>query len=361
MSTLPPRPSPTHKLAISFPETEVKPLLIWVPCHRKASSEYEEYGVTAEYETANLVPLLGKDDPFPGSIHIEYNTKRDKCLGSGMAVWSPKKEGYSIKLMFREAFSKDGSRINRSIMESVKTSGTVHHKWCGPIVAMRHTYEEFYEDITLADFRHLIDYLVTYATSEVREINPETYVRTPRAIRGVKICCYGEIKLHGSEPYVPVEVPKVHPIYQRYIREDVSPISKLLGRSIRLWKFPDIEAWIDPPGWNENLCADSNPNAAFLMIGADPKSTGWGWAPLYWNNEIGNVLVVRDDGGDLSVDELRLMCHFVRRKLQPMFEDSMGAGLVARTKHEVLRFITRENMEKCKGELQGDRQGAFSF
>jgi hypothetical protein len=245
-------------------------------------------------------------------------------------------------------------------MESVKTSGTVHHKWCGPIVAMRETWNEFNEDITLADFRHIIDYFVTYNTSEVREIaNPQSYIRIPRAIRGVKICCYGEIKLHGTEPYVPVEVPKVHPIRWTHREGDISPISKLLGRPLRLWKFPDIETWIDPPGWSYNLGAVSNPDAAFLMMGADPRSEDWGWAPLYWNNDIGNVLVVYDDDIDLSVNELRLMCHFVRRKLQPMFEDSIGAGLVLRTKQEVLSFITRENMEKYKGELERN-QSAFS-
>jgi len=69
--------------------------------------------------------------------------------------------------------------------------------------------------------------------------------------------------------------------------------------------------------------------------------------------------IFSNDDSDLSVDELRLLCHFVRRKLLPMFEDSTGAGLVLRTKQEVLSFITRENMEKYKGELERD-QSAFS-
>lgn len=83
------------------------------------------------------------------------------------------KEGYSIQLAFRDAFLADGSTINRSLMESVKTSGTVHYEWRGPIVAMRQTWRDSYEDITLADFRHVIDHVVTYNTyntSEVREI-----------------------------------------------------------------------------------------------------------------------------------------------------------------------------------------------
>jgi hypothetical protein len=359
MPSLSPRPSPSHKLAIFFPETEVKPILIWIECYRKASSEYEQHGIVVEFEIANTRPLLGKDDPFPGSMRIEYNPKRDKALGSGMAAWSFKKEGYCIELAIRDAFLKDGSKLNRSIIESVKTSGTVHHRWSGPIVAMRQLPTEFYEDITLVDFRHIIDYFVTYNSSEVREIiNPQAPRITPRSIRGIKICCYGEIKLHGTEPYVPIEVPYVHPICGFY-ESVVSPISKILGRPLRLWKFRDIETWLDPPGWDENLCADSNPDAAFLMMGADPRKDDWGWAPFYWNTEIGNVLVIYDDKTDLPVEQLRLMCYFVRRKLQPMFEDAMGMGLVSRTKEEVLKFITRENMEKFKKEAE-DNKGAFA-
>jgi hypothetical protein len=137
MSILSRRPSPTHKLAILFPETEIKPLLTWVSCDRETSSEDGGYGMT--YETSNLRSLLGKDNPALGRVHIEYNAKRDRSLGCGKTSWAPMKEGYSIQLAFRDAFSVDGSTINRSLIESVKTSGTVHYKWCGPIVAMRQT------------------------------------------------------------------------------------------------------------------------------------------------------------------------------------------------------------------------------
>lgn len=107
------------------------------------------------------------------------------------------------------------------------------------------------------------------------------------------------------------------------------------------------------------MCADSNQNAAWLMRGADLTREDWGWAPLSWSIDLGNVSVVSDDESDLSVGELRLMCHFVRRKLLPMFKDSMGAGLISRTKQEVLNFITRENMDKYEGEMERD-QSAFN-
>ncbi len=46
-------------------------------------------------------------------------------MGTGLAVWAPKKEGYSMHLTFREKFLVDGSTLSRSVLESMKTSGTV--------------------------------------------------------------------------------------------------------------------------------------------------------------------------------------------------------------------------------------------
>lgn len=96
MSSLFPRPSPSYKLAILFPETEATPLLTWVLCYRKTASENEEYETTFDYEAIAVGPLLGADDPLPGTVSIECNPIRDKILGCGMASWSPRKEGYSI-------------------------------------------------------------------------------------------------------------------------------------------------------------------------------------------------------------------------------------------------------------------------
>ena len=45
------------------------------------------------------------------------------------------------------------------------------------------------------------------------------------------------------------------------------------------------------------------------------------------------------------------MCYFTRRILQPMFADALGMGSVSRTRRDVLNYIKRENMEKCKDEM----------
>ncbi|KAI4860214.1 hypothetical protein F4820DRAFT_437501 [Hypoxylon rubiginosum] len=349
-----PRPSPSHKRAILFPVERTKPKLIWMLCTLRYSSEDDGFE-PQPFETINARAYLGPDEPWVETQHIEYNPKRNRRLGSGMVYFARRKAGYSIALKFREAGLVDGSAINGSLLESLGALGRFEHPWAGPIIAIRELPSEIYEDITLGDLRHVLDHVVSYNTTEVRESDNRSQTHSSTIARGVKICCYGEIKLHGSDPLVLVDVPRAHPTRLAYSEGDVSPISRLLGMPIRLWKFPDLDRWLHPPGWEENLCADSNQNAAFLMMGADPDKPDWGWAPLYWNIDLGNVLAVREDGRDLDLDDMRAMCYFARKKLQPMMEDAMGLGLVRRTKREVLGFITRENMEKCRGEMLEDR------
>ncbi|KAJ5109635.1 Mitochondrial chaperone BCS1 [Penicillium argentinense] len=74
----------------------------------------------------------------------------------------------------------------------------------------------------------------------------------------------------------------------------------------------------------ESMMANSNPNVAFLMMETDSSKDEWGWAPMYWNSEIGNVWAVREDGRDLAVNDVAMMCHFARRKLQPELRNDLS-------------------------------------
>lgn len=318
------------------------------------SSDDDEYEDMTPDETVDTYPYLGEDRPFEGNIRIERNPLRGRNLGFGLVQWAPRKRGYCITMKHREVFLRDGSAVNRSILSSTSATGRLHHRWCGPMVALRETPYETYDDIALADFRHIIDYFVTYATTEVRESSHDANVGfSSSTIRGAKICCHGEIKLHGSQPHVSVDIPRNHSALLTGV-VDTSPISDRLGMPLKLLKDPDIEPWLDPPGWTDSLGATSNPDAAFLMMGTDNKS--WGFAPSYWQFNLGNVFVIRADEKDLALDDLRVMCYFARRKLQPMFEDARGIGPVVRTRQSVLDFITWENLEKCRTEMGDDTE-----
>ncbi|OJJ85389.1 uncharacterized protein ASPGLDRAFT_168477 [Aspergillus glaucus CBS 516.65] len=338
-STQPVRPSTEHKRAIFFPVDRSKPRMIWVPCRR----EIDEDGVS--WTKVDAYPYLGTDNPIKGTLRIEHSPVRNRNLGSGFAKWAPFNQGYCISLIHRDGYLIDGSASNKSISVSVGASGPIPHEYRGPIIAVRGLPHESYDDIALADFRHLIDYLVSYRSTQIRESLQCPNIRAPTAIRGVKICCYGEIKLHGTEAFVSVEVDRA----TRIGLGDgaISLISSRLGMPLVLWKYPDPEFLLDPPGWPEGeMTADSNQNVAFLMMGTNPSKPGWGWAPPYWNREIGNVLVLREDGKDLNLDDVSMMCHFSRYNLQRRFEDTMVSDPNSEGRLGILDFITWENMVK---------------
>ncbi|KAJ4150218.1 hypothetical protein LMH87_010977 [Akanthomyces muscarius] len=250
----------------------------------------------------------------------------------------------------RLRFLSDGSTPNKSVLHSVSTSGIPPYPWCGPIVALRTMPCGSYEDITLADFRHVIDYLMRFGTTETRESSSQPDYCPPGDIRGVKICCYGEKRLHGSERFVSVDVPRAHPIRLNDDQGSVSPISKLLGMPLTLWKYPELRHWLDPPGWTGDMCAESNDYAAILMRETDAESPFWGFALLYWNTDLGNVLVTCEDDSDLDIPDVEAMCRFAKYKVQPLFDNALGSGTIQQTKQEVLDFINKTNFMSFKDE-----------
>lgn len=63
-------------------------------------------------------------------------------------------------------------------------------------------------------------------------------------------------------------------------------------------------------------------------------------------HKIGNVFVLREDGNDLNVHDVEMMCHFARYNLQRMFEDTLDSDPSSRARQQVLDFITWDNMVK---------------
>lgn len=350
-TTQPERPSAEHKLAIYFPVERDTPCLEWVSCPRQCD---EEDGIS--WTKIDPYPLLGIDNPPKRIMRIEHNPVRNRNLGSGFSVYYPHKEGYCIALIHRDAYLIDGLRTNRSILASVRAScrSPVPHEFLGPMIALREVHHEDYADITLADFRHIMDYLISYQDTHIRESIPDLLHRASTTNRGVKVCCHGEIKNHASEPFVSVDVTRANKIALG--TGAISPISVYLGMPIRLWKDPHPEFCHDPPGWRGSS-ADSNPNVAFLMLETDSSKDEWGWAPMYWRSEIGNVWLAREDGRDLSVNDVAMMCNFARRKLQSMFEDVMESDSSLESRQRVLDFITWDNMVTYWNETRGYDNG----
>ncbi|KAJ5713971.1 uncharacterized protein N7483_011152 [Penicillium malachiteum] len=180
------------------------------------------------------------------------------------------------------------------------------------------------------------DFSLTHQSTHPRE---SMDIRAPTSIRGVKICCQGEPGLHGTDWLISVDFDR-----SSLRPGEISPISERLGMPIRLWKGPDHEFFANPPGWENNCYADSNANAAALMMEMDLRSSNWGWAPFYWTSEIDNVYAVREDGFDLDIGVVEMMCYFARSEIMEIMLENAVCSPDLQDKQKVLDYITWENM-----------------
>ncbi|KAL1970693.1 hypothetical protein VTN77DRAFT_4337 [Rasamsonia byssochlamydoides] len=171
---------------------------------------------------------------------------------------------------------------------------------------------------------------------------------------GVKLPCHGERKLHGADAFVSVEVPKSHPIILNAtaVETFISPISKMVGLPVQARKLSSNRLWDQRlPIWDENMGPLSNHTACMLFLEPRLDNSDWGFAPMYWQSEIGDVLLVRIDQQDLTVQQAKVLCYFCEKKLRPLFEDALGGGFVQRTRQEVVDLITPENLNRYQEEL----------
>lgn len=90
------------------------------------------------------------------------------------------------------------------------------------------------------------------------------------------------------------------------------------------------------------------------MLNIDPASQDWARAPAYWQTRVGSVLVIREDGKDLNMEDLAMMAYFCQHTIQDRLESAMESGPQpnSRQKLKTLEYITWANMEKeYKGQL----------
>lgn len=199
----------------------------------------------------------------------------------------------------------------------------------GPILVLREKRDtELHEDVTMTDFRNIIDFLVTCGLDTLTLFTRDPPLK--HKTKGVKVNYIGDIK-RFSKRFVAVDVPKDHPVFLA----PPSPISVLVGMPR---KYPFDKAWDSM--LKSILTPSSNRAAAFLHMVADPNDGMWGFAPMHWQYDTGNMLVVREDRIDISPAEVEMLGDFYQYKMQPLFEDSDAPGGWLLTKREVMACMT---------------------
>jgi hypothetical protein len=165
--------------------------------------------------------------------------------------------------------------------------------------------------------------------------------------KGVKILCHGDLVLekqkqnqspttHKDGQCVEVTIPADHPIYLT----TPTSISTTMHLPLLLLTRPLI------PIWSASPTASQNPSAAALSLNADPNSPDWGIAPQKWTKDVGSVLVVRQDGKDLTAFQVWALVDFCESYLKPEME---GAKTVHARKDIVYHGMSPGMFEKHLG------------
>ena len=342
LQKLDPRPSPIHVRAILLPQDEPKPRWIWVECEQMVEDDGERW------EMAQVRPFLGPDKPHIGTTYIQRNAKRCYNLAD------------TIQIQYRDNFLTDGSRANRSLSAALGQLSSMPYKWRGPIVAIRAigtSDMNRHRDMTLMDLRQTLDLFSSYDDETVVPVESPTITspsgttqqpqRSAGHVWGVQVNCTGERRLHGVDEYVAVQIPPHHPTQRPlYPDGDVPSISVLVGLPVRAWRIRDDNAY-ESRDWKEEGLHYDNRSITFLFQQADPhdQSWGWGWAPPKWNLDTGNVILVKDGGGDLSVREASMLWGFCRDELLDWVEAAREpeGPLTEEWVGRVMGYITRES------------------
>lgn len=423
--TQPPRPSPSHRRAILLRSEAKTPQLEWVRCIKVENHpDFGTYELNEGVDTLLLSLDSGPTTTYSGITRVPFqrNVPRKRDLD------------HTIELSFRDHFLSDGSLENQAVVEVTK--GKAVHDWRGPLLFMRKKEVGFdpmsYEDVTLQDFRDIIDYLISYrnpqfencgytiadvdalmgnydeqeqakgkgarehenqplkakpawrqkldelkrqqADIEHRILHPREpthdemieWIRdikqmqalsapkllnstlTKRRLKSVRVNCVGD--LHPDKgKYSMIELPGGHPFFEDgFQASPISPISKLVGfpvRGKRQPRYPDSD---NTPESYDNAAA------AYLFTEIDPGNPHWGFSlsRLYWGYQVGSIVLMRDDGEDLTVEQAEALCSFCQIIVAPLLESAL-VGKVA--KESIMDMLTPELFQQTVDLVRDQR------
>ena len=196
----------------------------------------------------------------------------------------------------------------------------------------RGAYPREYMDIDMTCYRDVVDYFISYRDGSAPRGKMKRIMWGK--VRGVKINCKGDQSTSGAEVYSAVDVPRQHPVFLG----PIVPISRLVGMPIHTRRYPPNRLWKDDHDHVDSPY-ENVPATCIHMI-SDRNKDWWGLAPIKWQYDVGSVLVVRSDNQDVTTQQVEALCHFCQFKMQPLFENALGGGLVEMTRAEVMRYIT---------------------
>ncbi|MCJ1354843.1 MAG: hypothetical protein MMC33_004833 [Icmadophila ericetorum] len=324
------RPGSTYKRAIVFYADKQVPQLVWCPTKEQVDQAYsfeEDDGEEPlKWELALNGGFFGsKKNELRCSI-AQRNALRDRILDHNLEIW------------YGDNHLNDDTPTNQAIVAATK--GKMKHHWKGTVMVMRkrdlEQHPSFYGDITMIDFRDVVDWLSDYGNQNYMTGVEKDTGKYSKKVKGVLLNCQGDLMLKSgqfSRCFEPIEVPTEHPVFST----PMAPISKCVGHALRARKL------LPNSSWKHDRASYDNRKATFLYLCADEQDDVWGWAPPEWQSYVGSVLVVRDDKKDLTPEQLEVMCDFCDTKMANMFESALEGGM---SRQKVMAALTKKSFEE---------------
>jgi hypothetical protein len=322
-----PCPSSHHKLALLLPANRRKPQFIWVRCEQHREG-------TNSWQYPHCKPHLG--DKYTGEERVQVS--RQLCAAN------PDDKRFAldhtIDLFVRDQFSCDGSKNNPCVWNIIKRAP--EFDWKGPMIVLCSPGTSggppVFQDFKPADLRVVAEFFKFYgkdlkekpgaitkaslAAMYKHKLFPTlANVQKPRSmVKGVNINSDLGQEFLSEIQFTRTEIDDDHAIFS-----DTQPTSisthmclPLLVRKYDLVKlYPDASP-ADAATSFQKLHFRENRAALFLMLDANTRSKGWGFADKeLWDRDTGPVLVVRQDRKNITTKQVEVLAHFCRCELSP--------------------------------------------
>ena len=318
------RPSVNHRRAIYAPVNERQPRLIWV----QITPDAPGWDGHDEPHLDQLLKLAPGETGYIGR-HPTY-IRGNKLRGR------PEND-HTLELWQRDDDSRPLPPANQSLNV---VDGHAWSTWRGPLVTMSKAGTDFdpalYVDVTLNDFRDMIDYIYYFretSGSATDGLASESHwgklilSHDGGKTRVVRVACRGDQVARGLPAFSIVEIPKLHPAFRS--ADDPPSIAEVLGISVSVYKEKAAAAWRDGKTVTD---AYSNPAIASLYcyVGyqwSTSKTTMLGGVPDRWSEGTGTALVLNRNKSDLSVEWVRTLCELCESHVMPLahtFRESGG-------------------------------------
>ncbi|MCJ1387824.1 hypothetical protein MMC18_000667 [Xylographa bjoerkii] len=217
---------------------------------------------------------------------------------------------HALTLICRDEFTKDGSVPNKSIINA--TDRKMKYGWRGPILVVAQSISRAsdppYEDVTLHDFRDIIDYFLTYnggPTSQMR-------VQIVKKTQAIRIHCPAHMVASKVAKFSIEKINTIHPVYSN--RPLIDSITSKINLPLCILRIPpDLK-------WSSKKEDFVNHTAACLALdGSDPESHFDNWY-----KEGGDALVARADSHHLLPEHLEVLADFCETKVYLLLADAMN-------------------------------------